>query len=84
MSDRIGCDMTQVIAELLSGDEVETIKTMFMTMDTQKRGYLSFDEFMMGLRKFGSQLTEAEIQHLMEDVRSVLLLKSQSLMTIWL
>ena len=61
--------LTQVIAELLSGDEVETIKTMFMTMDTQKRGYLSFDEFLMGLRKFGSQLTDTEIQHLMEDVR---------------
>ncbi|KAI5070558.1 hypothetical protein GOP47_0014901 [Adiantum capillus-veneris] len=56
----------RVIAELLSGDEVEGLKHMFNMMDTNKNGVLSFEEFKTGLYKLGSQLAENEIQQLME------------------
>lgn len=58
----------QVIAELLSGEEVEKIKNTFDMMDTNKNGSLTFEEFKTGLHKLGSQLTENEIQQLMEAV----------------
>ncbi|KAH6555086.1 hypothetical protein KP509_1Z282400 [Ceratopteris richardii] len=56
----------RVIAELLSGEEVDSLKNMFNMMDTTKNGMLSFEEFKTGLRKLGSQLAENEIQQLME------------------
>lgn len=56
----------RVIAELLSGEEVDKIKTIFDMMDTNKNGSLTFEEFKTGLHKLGSQLTENEIQQLME------------------
>lgn len=56
----------RVIAGLLSGEEVEKIKNSFDMMDTNKNGALTFEEFKTGLHKLGSQLTESEIQQLME------------------
>ncbi|MCO5604758.1 hypothetical protein L7F22_058928 [Adiantum nelumboides] len=56
----------RVIAELLTGEEVEGIRTMFNTMDVDKKGFLTFEQLKAGLYKIGSQLAESEIQQLME------------------
>lgn len=56
----------RVIAGLLSGEEVDGLKTMFNMMDTNKNGMLSFEEFKAGLHKLGSHLAEHEVQQLME------------------
>ncbi|XP_057516661.1 calcium-dependent protein kinase 10-like [Amaranthus tricolor] len=56
----------RVIAEHLSVEEVEIIKDMFMLMDTDRDGRITFEELRAGLRKVGSQLAEPEIKLLME------------------
>ncbi|KAI5061885.1 hypothetical protein GOP47_0022424 [Adiantum capillus-veneris] len=56
----------RVIAELISGEEVEGLKAMFNMMDTNKNGVLTFEEFKTGLRKLGSHLAEHEIRQLMD------------------
>eukprot|EP00250_Pteridium_aquilinum_P014230 c21860_g4_i3 orf=1-1650(-) len=54
----------RVIAEFLSGEEVDGIKKMFDSMDINKTGMLTCEEFKEGLKKLGSQLAEDEIQQL--------------------
>uniref|UniRef100_A0A0D6R1X9 non-specific serine/threonine protein kinase n=1 Tax=Araucaria cunninghamii TaxID=56994 RepID=A0A0D6R1X9_ARACU len=56
----------RVIAEHLSVEEVEGIRDMFKTMDTDNNGAVSFEELKAGLQKVGSQLTEQEVHLLME------------------
>ncbi|KAH7306731.1 hypothetical protein KP509_22G027200 [Ceratopteris richardii] len=56
----------QIIAEFLSGEEVESLKNTFNMMDTDKTGVISFEQFKNGLHKLGSQLNESEIQQLLE------------------
>lgn len=56
----------QVVAELLSGEEVDGLKDLFNLMDTNKTGKLTFEEFKAGLHKSGSQLADNDIQQLME------------------
>ncbi|CAO2826745.1 unnamed protein product [Amaranthus hypochondriacus] len=56
----------RVIAEHLSVEEVEIIKDMFMLMDTDRDGKITFEELRAGLRKVGSQLAEPEIKLLMD------------------
>ncbi|MCO5598505.1 hypothetical protein L7F22_052602 [Adiantum nelumboides] len=58
----------KVIAGLLSNEEVDKLKSTFDMMDIDKNGLLTFEEFKNGLHKLGSQLTESEIQQLMEAV----------------
>jgi hypothetical protein len=58
----------QVIAECLTGEEVESIKKMFDMMDVDKTGCLTFEQLRAGLQKIGSQLAESEVQQLMEAV----------------
>ncbi|KAI5067102.1 hypothetical protein GOP47_0017630 [Adiantum capillus-veneris] len=55
-----------VIADLLSGEEVDGLKDLFNTMDVNKTGMLTSEEFKAGLHKIGSQLADNEIQQLME------------------
>lgn len=61
----------QVIAEFLSIEEVEDIKEMFKKMDADDDGIVSIDELKAGLRNFGSQLGESEVQMLIEAVSLV-------------
>ena len=63
----------QVIAELLSGEEVDGLKNMFSVMDTNNNGVISFEEFKTGLHKLGSQLGENEIQQLLDAVSNYLI-----------
>ncbi|WZZ52906.1 hypothetical protein YC2023_053013 [Brassica napus] len=58
----------QVIAEFLSSQEVENIKEMFNKMDTDKDGIVTIEELKAGLRDFGTQLAESEVQMLIEAV----------------
>ncbi|KAH7301442.1 hypothetical protein KP509_23G026700 [Ceratopteris richardii] len=57
----------RVIAEqVLCGEEVDGIKEMFNAMDTNKTGFLTFEQLKVGLQKLDPQLAEGEIQQLME------------------
>ncbi|KAL2492780.1 Calcium-dependent protein kinase 30 [Abeliophyllum distichum] len=56
----------RVIAEHLSVEEAEVIRDMFMLMDTNNDGKVTYEELKAGLRKVGSQLAEPEIKLLMD------------------
>nr|GMC49860.1 calcium-dependent protein kinase 2-like [Ipomoea batatas] len=56
----------KVIAENLSAEEIQGLKSMFMNMDTDKSGTITYEELKTGLAKLGSKLTEAEVKQLME------------------
>ena len=47
---------------------------MFMAMDTDNSGAITYDELKEGLRKYGSTLKDTEIRDLMEAVRDQFLL----------
>jgi calcium-dependent protein kinase len=56
----------RVIAESMSEEEIVGLKEMFKTIDTDSSGAISFEELKEGLKKVGSNLTEADIQDLMD------------------
>ncbi|CAA2957672.1 calcium-dependent kinase 26 [Olea europaea subsp. europaea] len=56
----------RVIAESLSEEEIAGLKEMFMAMDTDNSGAITFDELKVGLRKYGSTLKDTEIRDLMD------------------
>ncbi|KAK8453979.1 hypothetical protein SEVIR_5G375000v4 [Setaria viridis] len=58
----------RVIADHLSAEEVEDIKEMFKTMDTDNDGIVSYEELKTGIAKLGSHLAESEVQMLIEAV----------------
>nr|ACG37185.1 calcium-dependent protein kinase, isoform AK1 [Zea mays] len=58
----------RVIADHLSAEEVEDIKDMFKTMDTDNDGIVSYEELKTGIAKLGSHLAESEVQMLIEAV----------------
>ena len=58
----------QVIAENLSEDEIQGLKSMFTNIDTDNSGTITYDELKSGLARLGSKLTEAEVKQLMEAV----------------
>ncbi|CAD6229243.1 unnamed protein product [Miscanthus lutarioriparius] len=58
----------RVIADHLSAEEVEDIKEMFKTMDTDNDGIVSYEELKTGIAKLGSHLAESEVQTLIEAV----------------
>ncbi|KAG6745271.1 hypothetical protein POTOM_051920 [Populus tomentosa] len=68
MMNRFKRKALRVIADFLSIEEVEDIKEMFMKMDTDGDGIVSVEELKTGLRNFGSQLAESEVQMLIEAV----------------
>lgn len=68
MMNRFKRKALRVIADHLSTEEVEDIKESFKKMDTDNDGIVSIEELKSGLRKFGSQLAEAEVQMLIETV----------------
>ncbi|KAK8966548.1 Calcium-dependent protein kinase 6 [Platanthera guangdongensis] len=56
----------RVIAESLSEEEIAGLREMFMTMDTDNSGAITFDELKAGLRRYGSTLKDTEIRDLMD------------------
>jgi calcium-dependent protein kinase len=61
----------QVIAESLSEEEIGGLKELFKMIDTDNSGTITFDELKDGLKRVGSELTENEIQALMDAVSSL-------------
>lgn len=70
----------QVIAENLSTEEIQGLKSLFMNMDTDNSGTITYEELETGLARLGSKLTEAEVRQLMDVVRYIMLLIVNSLM----
>ncbi|KAK3212313.1 hypothetical protein Dsin_017019 [Dipteronia sinensis] len=68
MMNRFKRKALRVIADFLSTEEVEDIREMFKKMDSDNDGILSIEELKTGLKNFGSQLAESEIQMLVEAV----------------
>ncbi|QCD78312.1 calcium-dependent protein kinase [Vigna unguiculata] len=56
----------KVIAENMSGEEIQGLKAMFTNMDTDKSGTITYEELKAGLQRLGSKLTEAEVKQLMD------------------
>ncbi|KAM7498883.1 hypothetical protein LguiA_023297 [Lonicera macranthoides] len=56
----------KVIAENLSSEEIQGLKSMFTNMDTDNSGTITYEELKTGLARLGSKLTEAEVKQLME------------------
>lgn len=57
-----------MIAEHLFSEEVADIKQMFDSMDVNKNGKLTFEEFKAGLRKFGNKMSDSDLQILVDAV----------------
>ncbi|CAI7778540.1 unnamed protein product, partial [Closterium sp. NIES-54] len=57
----------QVIAESLREEEIRGLREMFQVMDTDRSGTITVEELRAGLRKFGAQLSDLEINKLMEE-----------------
>ncbi|KAJ0089242.1 hypothetical protein Patl1_31349 [Pistacia atlantica] len=66
MMNRFKRKALRVIADFLSIEEVEDIREMFKKMDSDNDGIVSIEELKSGLRNFGSQLAESEVQMLIE------------------
>ncbi|XP_022150998.1 calcium-dependent protein kinase 2-like [Momordica charantia] len=56
----------KVIAESLSEEEIQGLKSMFTNMDTDNSGTITYAELKTGLARLGSTLSEAEVKQLME------------------
>lgn len=57
-----------MIAESMSEEEIKGLKAMFVNMDTDKSGSITYEELKTGLARLGSKLSEAEVKQLMEAV----------------
>ncbi|KAL9242547.1 hypothetical protein vseg_016537 [Gypsophila vaccaria] len=57
----------RVIAERLSEEEIAGLKEMFKMIDTDSSGQITFEELKDGIKKFGANLEESEIHHLMKS-----------------
>ncbi|KAL8509134.1 hypothetical protein ACS0TY_016360 [Phlomoides rotata] len=68
MMNRFKRKALRVIADFLSNEEVEGIREIFTKIDTDSDGIVSTEELKAGLPKFNSQLSESEIQMLIEAV----------------
>nr|GMD19143.1 calcium-dependent protein kinase 11-like [Ipomoea batatas]GMD59178.1 calcium-dependent protein kinase 11-like [Ipomoea batatas] len=55
----------RVIAERLSEEEIGGLRQLFRMIDTDGSGSITYEELKQGLKKVGSELTEADIQALM-------------------
>ncbi|VAH29599.1 unnamed protein product [Triticum turgidum subsp. durum] len=56
----------KVIASNLNEEEIKGLKQMFMNMDTDNSGTITYEELKAGLAKLGSKLSEAEVKQLMD------------------
>ncbi|GAB2300416.1 Calcium-dependent protein kinase 19 [Dionaea muscipula] len=54
------------MAENLSEEEIVGLKEMFNNMDTDRSGTITLEELKVGLERLGSNLSEGEIQQLMD------------------
>ena len=64
-------ELIQVIAAHLSVEEVAGMQEVFELMDTGRRGRIGIDELKVGLRKVGHQISDTDVQILMDAVRTI-------------
>ena len=57
-----------MIAEHLSVEEAADIKELFNKMDLNHDNMISFDELKLGFHKLGHQITDSDVQILMDAV----------------
>ena len=62
----------------MSEEEIKGLKAMFVNMDTDKSGSITYEELKTGLARLGSKLSEAEVKQLMEAVSSFCTWSSQN------
>lgn len=55
----------RIIAENVSEEEIAGLKEIFKMIDTDNSGQITFEELKVGLRRFGANLSEAEIYSLL-------------------
>lgn len=58
-----------MIATTLPPEEIEGIRQMFIDMDADGSGTISFEELREGLRKKGAHVADSELQRIMAEVR---------------
>nr|CAD1819226.1 unnamed protein product [Ananas comosus var. bracteatus] len=56
----------KVIAENLNEEEIKGLKQMFINIDTDNSGTITYEELKTGLARLGSKLSEAEVKQLMD------------------
>uniref|UniRef100_A0A251TBM4 non-specific serine/threonine protein kinase n=1 Tax=Helianthus annuus TaxID=4232 RepID=A0A251TBM4_HELAN len=56
----------KVIAENLSAEEIQGLRSLFTTIDTDNNGTIKYEELKTALAPWGSKLIEAEAKQLME------------------
>ncbi|KAJ0734167.1 putative non-specific serine/threonine protein kinase [Helianthus annuus] len=56
----------KVIAENLSAEEIQELRSMFRNIDTDNNGIIKYEELKTALAPWGSKLIEAEAKQLME------------------
>ncbi|GMJ14762.1 calcium dependent protein kinase 1 [Hibiscus trionum] len=56
----------RVIAQRLSQEELAGLKEMFMMIDTDNSGQITYEELEAGLKRFGANLVESECRALMQ------------------
>ena len=64
-------NLSQIIAQHLSEEEIAGLTEMFKSIDTDNSGQISFEELKVGLKKYGANLNESEIYNLMQAVSSI-------------
>ncbi|KAF8395847.1 hypothetical protein HHK36_019801 [Tetracentron sinense] len=67
----LGISHPQVVAEHLSMEEVAGIKEAFQVMDTGSNGKINLKDLRVGLQNLGQQISDPDLQILMEAVISV-------------
>lgn len=58
----------QVIAEILSEEEIAGLKEMFKMIDADNSGQITLEELKNGLERVGANLKDSEIHGLMQAV----------------
>ncbi|CAN8246267.1 unnamed protein product [Cochlearia groenlandica] len=56
----------KVIAESLSEEEIQGLKTIFENMDTDKSGSITYEELKTGLHRLGPKISDNEVKQIME------------------
>eukprot|EP00775_Hariotina_reticulata_P001153 gene1153-1493_t len=66
--NRFKKEALRVVATHLPPEEIEGIRQMFMDMDTDGSGTISFEELREGLRRKGAHVADSELQRIMASV----------------
>jgi len=64
--NRLKKEALKVIATNLPADEIQGLKEMFMSMDTDHSGTITVEEMREGLRRKGGRIPETELQRIMD------------------